>query len=182
MNRKIDRVYRTVHTADGRSIITPPPPKISTVCRIAVAVLSIAMLLCLPLYSQAGPEGSDESLSEEEKYSSPWCEKAGGDDSVRLWDDTEPDCVLSDRVVEFDFGEEMKPYECVGQAIHYARMTGKKPECILIQRSDISDEKFQRAVRRAQSAVISCRISLRCMNHEGKIVSCPSAMISGDFK
>ena len=76
----------------------------------------------------------------------------------------------------------MKPYECVGQAIHYARMTGKMPECILIQRSDISDKTFRRAVRKAQSAVISCGISLRCMNHEGAIVSCPSAMISGDFK
>lgn len=76
----------------------------------------------------------------------------------------------------------MKPYECVGQAIHYGTMLEKKSECILIQRSDISDEKFRRAVRKAQSAVISCGISLRCMNHERKIVSCPSAMISGDFE
>ena len=76
----------------------------------------------------------------------------------------------------------MKPYECVGQAIHYGSMTGKMPECILIQRSDISDETFRRAVRKAQSAVISCGISLRCMNHEGTIVSCPSAIISGDFE
>ena len=76
----------------------------------------------------------------------------------------------------------MKPYECVGQAIHYARMAGKKPECILIQRSDIPDKTFQKAVRKVQSAVISSKISLQCMNHEGTIVSCPSAIISGDFK
>lgn len=109
----------------------------------------------------------------EKGYSSPWCKNAGGNDSVTLWDDTKPDCVLPDRIIEFDFGKGIKPYECVGQAIHYGRMTGKEPECILIQRSDISDETFQRAVWKAQSAVISCGISLRCMNHDGAIVSCP---------
>ena len=36
MTRKINRVHCSVHTADGRSIIDPPPPpQISTVCRIA---------------------------------------------------------------------------------------------------------------------------------------------------
>lgn len=254
MTRKVDRVYRSVHTADGHSIITTPPslppsPAISLVCRIAVAVLSIAILSCVPSYSQPGDtiplRGTDEErriqstwrkniscncpynlksnkhrcgassawsrrdghsplcyveelessnkslppkkdeakkLEGEGKYSSSWCKANDGNDSVTLWDDTKPDCVLPDRVIEFDFGKDMKPYECVGQAIHYARMTGTKPECILIQRSDISDETFQRAVRKAQSAVISCGISLRCMNHEGAIVSCPSAMRSGDGK
>lgn len=130
------------------------------------------------------PPKKDEAkkLEGEGKYSSSWCQATGGDDSVTLRDHTKPDCVLPDRVIEFDFGKGMKPYECVGQAIHYAIMTGKMAECILIQRSDISNETFQRAVRKAQSAVISCGISLRCMNHEGAIVSCPSAMRSGDFK
>lgn len=143
-----------------------------------------------PLYYVEELENSNKSLPPkkyeakkyEEWYSSSWCKNAGGNDSVRLRDGTKPDCLLLDKVIEFDFGKGMKPYECVGQAIHYGRMTVKKPECILIQRSDISDETFRRAVRKAQSAVISCGISLRCMNHEGAIVSCPSAMRSGDFK
>ena len=126
--------------------------------------------------SKNAPESLiDKSLSPknaEKLYSSPWCRNAGGDDSAKLDDGTKPDCLLSDRVVEFDFGKGMKPYECVGQAIHYGKMTGRMPECILIQRSDISEETFQRAVRKAHSAVIF-GISLRCMNHEGAIFSCP---------
>ena len=168
-------------------------------------MLSIAILLCLPSFSQAEntiptkesdeerriqSESSNKSLppkryeakKDEGWYSSSWCKNADGNDSVTLWDDTIPDCLLPDRVIEFDFGKDEKPYECVGQAIHYARMTGKMPECILIQRSDIPDKMFQKAVRKVQSAVISCGISLRCMNHEGTIVSCPSAIISGDFE
>lgn len=56
MTRKVDCVYRSVHTADGHSIITtlPSPRFLFLVCRIAVAVLSIAILSCVPSYSQAG--------------------------------------------------------------------------------------------------------------------------------
>ena len=186
-----------------KSLTSSAPPQLSV--GSAAAVLSIAILLCLLSFSQAEntipTEGSDEerriqsessnkslppkryeAKKDEEWYSSSWCKNAGGNDSVTLWDDTIPDCLLPDRVIEFDFGKGMKPYECVGQAIHYARMAGKKPECILIQRSDIPDKTFQKAVRKVQSAVISSEISLQCMNHEGTIVSCPSAIISGDFK
>lgn len=181
-----------------KSLTSAPPLQLSV--GSAAAVLSIAILLCLPSYSQAEKtiptEGSDEerriqsessnkslppkkseAKKSENSYSSSWCKNAGGNNSVTLWDDTIPDCVLPDRVIEFEFGEDMKPYECVGQAIHYARMAGKKAECILIQRSDIPDKTFQKAVRKVQSAVISCGISLQCMNHEGAIVSCPSAII-----
>lgn len=170
------RKDRSVHTVDGHC-----PPRFSIIGWIAVAVLSIAVLLCLPSCyveelkspNKSLPLKTDEVKKPEKWYSHNWCTNAGGDDSVTLRDRTKPDCVLPDRVIEFDFGKGMKPYECVGQAIHYGRVTGKKPECILIQRSDISDETFQHAVRKAQSGVISCGISLRCLNHDGAIVSCP---------
>lgn len=75
MNRKIDRVYCSVHTADGRSIITSaplPPPHDSIVCWIAVAVLGIAILLCLPSYSQAGDTIPQEGSDEERRIQSTW--------------------------------------------------------------------------------------------------------------
>ena len=82
-----------------------------------------------------------------------------------LSDGTRPDCVLSEEAVEFDFGEGSKPYECAGQARHYARLSGKRPLCVLIRRAGMSLEDFHRAASRVESPV-------RCMDADGHMIAC----------
>lgn len=102
----------------------------------------------------------------EKDYADPWCAAQGGVSEFILSDNTRPDCVLDDTVVEFDFGEGMKPYECAGQALHYARLTGKSPLCILIHRPGVAADKFSRAVGRVAAPV-------QCMGQDGRITPCP---------
>lgn len=102
----------------------------------------------------------------EKEYVAAWCAQQGGASEFILPDNSRPDCVLEDIVVEFDFGEGMKPYECAGQALHYARLTGKSPLCILIHRPGVSAGKFSRAVGRVAAPV-------RCMDGNGAIFACP---------
>ena len=98
-------------------------------------------------------------------YSEPWCVSRGGDARAVLSDGTRPDCVLSEEAVEFDFGEGAKPYECAGQARHYARLTGKRPLCVLIRRRGMSLEDFRRAAARAAAPV-------KCMDADGQMMAC----------
>ena len=101
----------------------------------------------------------------ERYYSSLWCASHGGDANAVLSDGTRPDCVLSDWAVEFDFGEGGKPYECAGQARHYAKLSGKRPLCVLIRRRGVSLEDFRRAASRVDAP-------LKCMDWEGKMTAC----------
>lgn len=103
----------------------------------------------------------------EKDYAAAWCAAQGGMTEFVLPDNSRPDCVLDDVVVEFDFGEGMKPYQCAGQALHYARLTGKSPLCILIRRPDASDREFSRAANRVAAPV-------RCMDENGAMFSCPA--------
>ena len=102
-------------------------------------------------------------------YSSAWCKTQGGNANATIADGTRPDCLLPDRVVEFDWGAGMKPYECVGQALHYSRITGKDPVCVLIKKN-ANDAKFANAVRKAKSPLVE----LRCMDTGGAIIPCPN--------
>lgn len=103
----------------------------------------------------------------EKDYVDSWCAAQGGISEFIFPDNTRPDCMLDDTVVEFDFGEGMKPYECAGQAWHYARLSGKSPLCILIKLQSISDLQFSRAVSRVSTPV-------RCMRENGAIFTCPA--------
>lgn len=102
----------------------------------------------------------------EKYYVDLWCEANGGEVNSILSDRTRPDCLLDDKVVEFDFGEKNKSYECSGQAQHYANMTGKEPLCVLIRRPNMSDADFALAV----SKVV---VLVECMDESGDIFPCP---------
>ncbi len=69
-------------------------------------------------------------LYPEKYYQNEWCSKWHGRQEVKLIDDTRIDCETKNYVVEFDFAP--KWAESIGQSLHYARMTGKKPAIILI--------------------------------------------------
>ncbi len=87
-------------------------------------------------------------------YSEPWCESIGGTSQVRLLDKTRPDCLTDTHVWEADFARGLKPYEAVGQALHYATVINRtapadqptRPGVALIKRRS-SDEKYIERIR-----------------------------------
>jgi hypothetical protein len=76
-------------------------------------------------------------LFPERKYQEFVCNDLGGQTEVRMTDRTRVDCLTSDMAIEFDFAD--KWAEAVGQALHYARKTGKQGAIYLIieKRSDM---------------------------------------------
>lgn len=58
---------------------------------------------------------------------------------VRLYDGTRVDCLTDSFAIEFDFAP--KWAEALGQALHYARMTGRQPAIFLILEHD-SDMRY----------------------------------------
>jgi hypothetical protein len=66
----------------------------------------------------------------EESYVIPWCEKHCGIQEYENDDKTRVDCLTATHAVEFDFAN--KWAESIGQAEHYALMTGKKGKVVLI--------------------------------------------------
>ncbi|MGE0919470.1 hypothetical protein [Trichlorobacter lovleyi] len=69
-------------------------------------------------------------LYPEKTYQDQWCSKYQGQTEVRLVDGTRIDCLTQNYAVEFDFAP--KWAECIGQTLHYADLTGKRPACVLI--------------------------------------------------
>ena len=81
------------------------------------------IFLSLPVFA----EGHDYS---EKYYQNEWCSTWHGAQEVILKDKTRVDCVTKNYAVEFDFAS--KWAESIGQAMYYAKMTGKNPAVILI--------------------------------------------------
>ena len=69
-------------------------------------------------------------LYPEADYQNAWCSKNGGILEYKNPDETRVDCLTKTHAVEFDFAK--KWAESVGQAEHYALMTGKTGKVILI--------------------------------------------------
>ena len=88
------------------------------------------------------------ALERESFYSDLWCTERDGlhlRGDVKLEDEfgaTYPDCVLETEVVEVDWAS--KWYEGVGQAFHYARMTGKTPAVLLLMKSEDDRKHVER--------------------------------------
>lgn len=66
----------------------------------------------------------------EESYQQAWCNAHKGILEYENKDFTRVDCLTKTHAVEFDFAN--KWHESIGQALHYAVMTGKKPMVVLI--------------------------------------------------
>ena len=69
----------------------------------------------------------------ESYYQNLWCDRWGGQSEYLLDDYCRVDCLTKNYAVEFDFAS--KWAEAVGQSLHYAKKTGKKPAIILILQS-----------------------------------------------
>lgn len=92
-------------------------------------------LLLLPFAAIAMPESY---------YSEAFCQELGGVEELVLEDRTRVDCAVNGYVIEVDFAK--KWYEGVGQALHYATVTGDKPAVALII-GEGEERFYQRAMR-----------------------------------
>ena len=80
----------------------------------------------------------------EKDYQQWWCEKQGGELEHRLPDKTRVDCLTGGYAVEVEYAP--KWAEAIGQALYYARKTGRKPAVLVIVR-DKDDERFLKRLR-----------------------------------
>jgi len=78
-------------------------------------------------------------LHRERWYQDKFCE---GKKEVVMEDRTRVDCLTNEYAIEYDFAK--KWYEAVGQALHYSRLTGKKPGIVLIlEKENDPDEVYK---------------------------------------
>ena len=81
----------------------------------------------------------------ERYYQKLWCEKAKGIMEYVLEDGTRVDCLTKNYAVEIEFAENW--YEAVGQALHYARLSERKPAVVLIIKKK-SDWRYYHRLRK----------------------------------
>ena len=79
----------------------------------------------------------------ERYYQDRWCKARGGKVEARLSDRTRCDCLTKTYAVEFDWAGK---WEAVEQALHYGRLTGKKPGIVFICRTPKDRKKIKRAI------------------------------------
>jgi len=83
-------------------------------------------------------------LYPEKYYQNQWCSKWHGISEAKLIDGTRVDCLTKNYATEFDFAP--KWAESIGQSLHYARLTGKKPAIVLIIENP-SDFKYYNKIK-----------------------------------
>jgi hypothetical protein len=99
-----------------------------------------AVGIWLFLYAAFAPTADSAVRKMKEKvYQEIWCLREGGVLEARQIDKTRVDCLTQHHAIEFDFGN--KWAEAIGQALHYALMTGRAPGIVLILERD-SDVKY----------------------------------------
>lgn len=81
-------------------------------------------------------------LHKESAYRDAWCK---GETEVRLHDGSRVDCLTENYAIEVEFAE--KAMEGLGQAIHYARITGTDPAILLIIETE-KDWRYYKRIRR----------------------------------
>ena len=81
----------------------------------------------------------------ERYYQKLWCEKAKGIMEYVLEDGTRVDCLTKNYAVEIEFAKNW--YEAVGQALHYARLSERKPAVVLIIKKK-SDWRYYQRLRK----------------------------------
>lgn len=103
---------------------------------------SILILFLIFVFSSQAYAG--KRLHKEREYQDAWCTEHKGETEYVLEDKTRVDCLTDTHAVEVDFADHW--YCAVGQSLHYARMSGKKPGIVLII-EDQKDEKYLERLR-----------------------------------
>lgn len=83
---------------------------------------------------------SQERPVVERDYQIKFCEQVKGIMEVRLLDATRVDCLTEEYAIEVEYAR--KWAEAVGQSLHYAIMTGKKPGIALILKNKMEEEAY----------------------------------------
>ena len=101
----------------------------------------MALLLLLTLFSpvHAGPHS-------ERWYQTKWCLEQDGEMEVTLPDRTRCDCITKTHAVEIEFADN-KWYQAIGQSLHYALQTNKRPGILLIIESPKNRKYWERLNR-----------------------------------
>ena len=71
--------------------------------------------------------------SDERDINKAWCFDFGGNDQFRTKDGTYVDCLTDEYAIEAEYDNKWK--ESIGQSLHYAEATNKKPGILIIKRS-----------------------------------------------
>ena len=82
----------------------------------------------------------------EESYQQAWCSTHNGIMEYENSDFTRVDCLTKKHAVEFDFAN--KWHESIGQALHYATMTGKKAKVVLILDDPITQMIYFKRIKK----------------------------------
>ena len=94
-----------------------------------MTLLKICLFL-ICLYSFILIPAEAKRLYPEAEYQKFWCDKNNGIIEFRLNDKSRVDCLTDSLAVEVDFANKWS--ECIGQALYYGFMTGKRPKVVLI--------------------------------------------------
>lgn len=89
-------------------------------------------------------------------YQKTWCKAQNGKIEVTLKDRTRVDCLTTTHAIEFDFA--IKWAESIGQSLHYARMTGKKPGIVLICKTVGGRRKFRKLKKNLEFYKLDIRV------------------------
>ena len=89
--------------------------------------------------------GCTKKKHHEKYYQTQLCNELDGVMEQRLLDRTRVDCLTGEYAIEVDFAK--KWAEAVGQSLHYALMTEKKPAIGLIVRDSKKDERRMKRLR-----------------------------------
>ena len=81
----------------------------------------------------------------EKYYQDKWCKENNGKTEVVFSDGSRCDCLTDKYAVEVDFAP--KWAEAIGQVLHYAALTGKKPKILLIQHNKKDQVYYDRLMK-----------------------------------
>jgi len=121
----------------------------------------LAMLLTVIIGIGIGNAGTSKREHSEKYYQEKYCPAGPDKTDVVLSDRTRVDCLTDEYAIEFDFAN--KWAESIGQSMHYALMTGKKPGIYLIMENPVKDQKYLKRLKKALD-------SIPCFNPEIWIV------------
>lgn len=88
---------------------------------------------------------SAESKFQEKHYQKLWCAQHNGIIEHVNTDKTRVDCLTATEAVEFDFAN--KWAECIGQALYYASITGKRAKVVLILNNPEKEMRYFNRVK-----------------------------------
>ena len=89
-------------------------------------------------------EANAKTTHHEKEYQKVWCEKSDGITEVVLQGKSRVDCLTLTHAVEVEFGRKWQ--EAIGQALYYAKKTGRAPGIVLIMEGKEDNKYLSRLI------------------------------------